>query len=800
MRSVPVLQTPGGSVLRIGDVATVVKGFEDPPTRMAFRDGRRTVLVSAYISTNQRVDLWANSARAAVTGFAGGVPPGIDVEVVFDQSGYTNARLNGLAQNLGYSALIVFAVLFVTMGWRSALVCGTAMPLTVALVLILFNVFGHPLHQMSVTGLVISLGLLIDNAIVVVDDIDQWRAKGLSRIEAIDRSLKHLFAPLAASTLTTALAFAPIAMLPGSAGEFVGMIGISVIYSITASFVLSVTLVPAIAGWFDRKRGWEKGEARRARRWWRDGVSLDFISDGYRATIEAVLRFPPLGIVICLIPAIIGLFLMTRLPQQFFPQTERDQFQLTLNLTSESDLADTQATTERATELIMQNEGVKSVTWVLGEPAPRVYYNSFNNTRGVEGFANGWVQLDGNQRTRQIVDDVQRQMRREFPDARILALPFEQGPPADAPIELVLRGPDFDVLNRLGNEVRTVLMQTPGITYALSSLEMGAPTLRLQADESATNLAGTRLVELAANINSELEGIRAGSILEGTEDLPVRIVSSNPRRTSLSDLQGKTIGASPGDTGTPLSALGEMELVPKTSIISRRDGLRTNQILAYLDPYTLPAPSLEQFQERLAASGFSLPAGYDMLIGGEAENSGNALGNLAAVGIPLMLVMAGAVMLVFNSFRMMMLIMTTGILSVFFAFFGVWLFNLPFGFNAIIGSLGLFGIAINGTIVVLSLLRGNPAAMADDVIAQREVVMDATRHIIATTLTTMGGFIPILLSGDAFWLPLAAGIAGGVGGSALLALYFTPAVFRLSTMRASRKALGAPPPGYAPAE
>ena len=158
------------------------------------------------------------------------------------------------------------------------------------------------------------------------------------------------------------------------------------------------------------------------------------------------------------------------------------------------------------------------------------------------------------------------------------------------------------------------------------------------------------------------------------------------------------------------------------------------------------------------------------------------MGNLAAVGIPLMLVMAGAIMLVFNSFRMMLLIIVSGILSVFYAFFGVWLFNLPFGFNAIVGSLGLFGIAINGTIVVLSLLRDSPEAMADDVVAQREVVMNATRHIIATTLTTMGGFVPILLGGDAFWMPLAAGIAGGVGGSALLALYFTPAVFRLSTM------------------
>jgi multidrug efflux pump subunit AcrB len=800
VRAVPLVQTPGGSVIRVGDLATVVKGYEDPPTRMAFENNRRAVLVAAYISPNERVDLWADAAHKVIAEFEQRVPPGIKTEIVFDQSKYTISRLSGLAQNLAFSALIVFAVLFFTMGWRSALIVGSAMPLTVALVLILFQVYGHPLHQMSVTGLVISLGLLIDNAIVVVDDIDQWRARGFSRLDALDCSLSRLFAPLAASTLTTALAFAPIAMLPGSAGEFVGMIGVSVIFSIVASFVLSVTIVPALAGWFDRTRSWEKGQARRPRRWWRDGVSVDFISDGFRATVEAVIRFPPLGIVACLLPAVFGLYLMSQLPQQFFPPTERDQFQLTLGLTSESNLADTEAVTRRATELIMQNAGVKSVTWVLGEPSPRVYYNAINNTQGVEGFASGWVQLDGNQRTRQIVNDVQRQLRREFPDARFLALPFEQGPPADAPIELVLRGPDLEVLNRLGEQVRAVLIQTPGVTYTLSSLELGAPTLRLKADESATNLAGSRLVDLAANINSELEGRLAGSVLEGTEELPVRIIASDSRRTTLGSLQGKTIGAMPGDTGTPLAALGEMELTPKTAIISRRDGLRTNQILAYLDPYTLPAPSLAAFQEKLKASGFVMPPGYDMLIGGEAENSGEAVGNLAAVGIPLLLVMAGAIMLVFNSFRMMLLIVTTGILSVFYAFIGVWLFNLPFGFNAIIGSLGLFGIAINGTIVVLSLLRGSEAAMADDIIAQREVVMDATRHIVATTLTTMGGFVPILLSGDAFWLPLAAGIAGGVGGSALLALYFTPAVFRLSTMKPFQRLVGRRPRQAVPAE
>tara|TARA_R110000787_G_scaffold26154_6_gene73382 strand:- start:34008 stop:37121 length:3114 start_codon:yes stop_codon:yes gene_type:complete len=784
IRSVPLVQRPDGSEVRVSDIATVQKGFEDPPVRMALENGKRSIFVGAFISEDQRVDKWAATAQQVVQDFAQNAPPGLRIETVFDQSKYTNARLNGLARNLLMSACIVFVVLFFTMGWRSALVVGSAIPLTVALVLILFKVFGHPLHQMSVTGLVISLGLLIDNAIVVVDDFDQMRARGSSRLQAIDKSLRHLFAPLAASTLTTALAFAPIALLPGGAGEFIGMIGLSVVFSITASFIVSMTLIPAMAGWFDRTRGWETGIDRRPRRWWRDGVTVDFIADGYRATIEAVLRFPPLGIALSVAPAILGFYLVGQLPSQFFPQTERDQFQISLQLPPEANLSDTIASTQRASELIESMEGVQSVTWVLGEPSPRVYYNMIDNTEGVEGFAAGWVQLDGNQRTHEIVAKVQHEMRDAFPGARFLALPFEQGPPADAPIDFTIMGNDFETLGRLGDEARTILAQTPGVTYTVASLELGAPTVSLKADESASALAGQRLTELASAMNAELEGVRAGSIVEGTEELPVIIIGPESRRGTLTDLRAMTVG-----DGTPISALGEMTLEAKTAVVSRRDGQRMNQILAFLDPYTLPAPVFADFQARLDASGFRLPPGYTIRIGGEAENSGEAIGNLAGVGIPLVLVMAGAIMLVFNSFRMMLLILTTGFLSLGLAFFGVWLFNLPFGFNAIIGGLGLLGIAINGSIVVLSLLTASPAAMADDIIAQREIVVDATRHIVATTLTTMGGFIPILLTGDSFWMPLAAGISGGVAGSALLALYFTPAVFRIMTLKPMRKTL-----------
>ena len=776
VRSVPLIQRDDGTAIRVGDVADVRKTEQTPPAVMARVNNQPVIMVGAYVEADNRVDLWAAGARDIVEEFRQTLPRGLRVDVVFDQSEYTEARLNGLAKNLVFSALIVFVVLFIFMGWRAALIVGSALPLTVCLVLILFRIFGMPLHQMSVTGLVIALGLLIDNAIVVVDEFDLKRAKGASRMKALEQSLGHLFGPLLASTLTTAFAFAPIALMPGSAGEFVGMIGVSVTFAVCSSFFVAMTIVAAFAGWFDRDR--RVGERSR---WWRDGISFPNLSEGYRWSLKHSLRMPyvPIGISVAL--SFLGFYLaIVVLPSQFFPQTERNQLQLDVQLSTSASIYDTVTLTEQATELIRSYPGVEDVHWVIGEGAPRVYYNAFNLQNGVTGLASGWVTLESAERTHEILPMLQRELRASFPDARFLALPFEQGPPVNSPIEFYLTGSDIGTLDRLGNQLRTILSETPGVTYTWATMEVGAPKIRFNADETSAELAGVRLQDLAQEISAELEGLFAGSVLEGVEEIPVRVIAPDDRRGTLESLKDKRVGVGPdGGLGAPLSALGSLEITPEISIITRKDGQRTNMIRASLDPYVLPAPVFEDFQARLDQSGFQLPPGYNIVLGGEAAERGNAVGNLLGTALPLVIAMAGCVALVFSSFRMSALVLSAGFLSIGLAFIGVWAFGLPFGFNAIIGAMGLLGISINGTIVVLSALKANPACMEGDRQAQIDTIVEATRHIVATTLTTMGGFVPLILTGDMFWLPLASAISIGVGGSALLALYFAPAVFVL---------------------
>lgn len=773
VRDVIIAQTDQGFV-RLGDVAMVSREITDPPASISVRAGERQILVGAFLEPGLQVDSWDDRAQAVVAEFAA-ANPGVDVEILFDQSTYVIDRLAGLAQNLGFSALIVFAVLFLMMGWRSAFIVGSALPLTILLVMVLINLIGEPLHQMSVTGLVVSLGLLIDNAIVVVDDYRLLRARGMERLEALEKVVKTLFGPLLASTLTTVFAFAPIALLPGSAGEFVGMIGVSVIFSILASFALSFTLILALAAWFDDGRAGETNAP-----FWRDGLRSKPLAWVYRKLLDATIAQPVVGIALSLLLPFAGFFAATTLPSQFFPPTERDMFQVRLVLPPASSIYETTRRVEDATDLLNSYDGVEDVSWVIGESSPRVYYNMLSGTEGRPNFAAGYVRTESEAATRRIVTDVQRRAREEFPESQFVAIPFEQGPPRPAPIELQVLGPDLAVLDRIGDEIRLVLSEVPGVTYTEAQLRLGEPVVQLQLDEAAAARAGLSLSDLAGRVRTDIDGVVGGTVLEGVEELPVRVMAPTSRREGA-NLLGSTPLPAGADSAEPglVGAFGPVTLQPETALITRIDGQRANPIYAFLDPFVLPAPALERFQELYEARAEPLPPGYRIAVGGDAENQGDAMGDLMSTALPLLTLMVAAVVLAFNSFRFAGVVFVVGFLSAGLAMFGVWMFGTPLGFNAIIGSLGLVGLSINGTIVVLSALRANPQAVAGDPEATRETVVDATRHILATTLTTIGGFAPLLIEGDSFWLPFAAAVAGGVSGSAVLALIFAPSAFVL---------------------
>ena len=439
-----------------------------------------------------------------------------------------------------------------------------------------------PLHQMSVTGLIISLGLLIDNAIVVVEDFKLRMRRGDSIADAIKHAVEHLVVPLGASTATTVFAFMPIALAPGGVGDFTGTIGVSVALAVASSFLLAMTIVPAIAGFLENH--WPSVEGHR---WWQSGFSHDGLTSRYRKALIATLKKPALGIAAgCVIP-LIGFALAPTLTNQFFPPVDRNQFQIQLDLSSQASLAETEAAIRTAETVLRSHPEVVDSYWSIGKGAPRVYYNVVSLNERITSFAGAWVNTSSPEATQRLLPVLQRELSEALPQAQILAIPFEQGPPIASPIEVRIIGDDLAVLRERAEALRAILAGVDEVTYTRATLSSDEPKLSFVPNETAAARAGLSTGDIANHLNASLSGVVAGTLQESNSELNVRIRLADRYRNNVADLQSLPLVGSSGQS-IPLDQLGSWQLVPTASAIDRHQGKRVNTVRGYVTPSRYP--------------------------------------------------------------------------------------------------------------------------------------------------------------------------------------------------------------------
>ena len=457
--SIPIRAGTDGTLLRLGDVAHVEKTVQDPPSELVLLSGEPGLAVAARMRSGQRIDRWAVGARGVVDDFAARLPAGVELTVLFDQSTYTAERLAGLFANLGLGALLVMVVILATMGWRSAVLVGTALPLSALMVFAGMRALGIPIHQMSITGLIIALGLLIDNAIVMVDETRHHLGQESvldkrSIARAISGAVRTLAAPLLGSTLTTVFAFMPLVLSPGDVGDFVGAMSISVILAVLSSFVLSLTVVPALTGLLER-RG-----AQAARGFWSHGVSSARLAAAWRAATRLAVTRPALGIGAAVLLPVLGFWKGAELQEQFFPPAGRDQAQVELRLPEHAPIERTLALVEEAGCLLLDHARVSDVAWFLGKSAPKFYYNMLETENDVHlGSRHAMVQLEGvlTRVSRPSCVEIQDELDRDaLSGAQFLVQArSSRGRPSIAPVEIHPEGPRRrDVL--YGSSAKTI--------------------------------------------------------------------------------------------------------------------------------------------------------------------------------------------------------------------------------------------------------------------------------------------------------------------------------------------------------
>ena len=776
--SIPLVNEQG-RYLRVEDVASVERSYTTPRGEIAFLNGKESIFVAARMQPSLRSDVWTQNALGVVEQFNRDFSGTLTATVAFEQNEYTATRLADLSMNLLMGCAVVMMVILLFMGFRAAWIVGLALPLCAAFALFSLSFYNEQIHQMSIFGMIIAIGLLIDNAIVITDEIRiNLQDPNLTRVGAMAKSVAHLFAPLLASTLTTILGFMPIFLLDGNIGDFVGPIAISVVMALIGSLFISLTIIAALAARFLPKHNSALQGEVVSTTWWKVGLQAPQLSLAFKRQLGRWIKQPVLVLPAVAILCLSGFVLSSTLANVFFPSADRDQFEVYLWTKEGSSIENTTDYVKNVDAAIRSEQGVKQVSWLVGGSAPSVYYNQMMTRDNMPYFANAVVSTQTVEDAVALVGKLQHTLDSEYPEVQIVVRAFGQGPPIAAPVEVEIFGPDLNILNDLGDKVRMLMSQVDGISQSITSISMGEPELKINAQSDNLSYLGLTLSELANQMQINFSGITGGSVLESTEEIPVRVRLDEAYRQNVTGVDAMPIPVS-GDNAiswSPLAAVTNLTLQPATSSITRVDGERLNRIQAFLLP-GVPAIDASNQLRDLLESQLKLPEGYRVHLAGDADEQQQALGKLATYAPVLLVLMITTLILTFTSLRMAGVIALVAILSVGLGMFSLWISGLPVGFNPLLGCAGLIGVAINGSIVVIAAINANPKAKQGDTKAIVEETMSCSRHILSTTFTTVGGLIPLLLfSEGSFWPPLAVVLAGGVGFSVILSLVFTPTI------------------------
>ncbi|MEZ8254188.1 efflux RND transporter permease subunit [Vibrio splendidus] len=780
IKQVPIATDSKGHIIRMEDIASVRRGEKTPQDQIAIIDGEPGVIVAARMHPDLRVDNWTSRANALIGKFEQELPSNVKVTVLFNQQGYTETRLDDLGKSLMIGFGLILIVLFVTLGVRAAILVAISLPLTSLLTLSIMKMTGVPINQMSVTGLIVALGIMVDNAVVMVDTIQGYRLKGQQRAEATMNALKHLWVPLLGSTLTTVLAFAPIILMPGASGEFVGGIAITVSFSLIGSYIISHTLIAGLATKLLPKQ-LSDVDKKGQHHWYMTGLRIPALTRWFSSSVRFGVTHPIITIALVLLVPFTGYWSMSQLTEQFFPPSDRDMFEIQVYMPPQASIYATKNTSEKIDDIIQRYPEVERIDWLVGANFPSFYYNLQARQNNAPYFSQAMVKTENFDQANTLIPQLQKVLDEEVPEAQILVRKLNQGPPFTAPVELRVYGENLDTLKAIGEDVRLILAGVPHVTHTRETLQPGTPKVWLKVDEDTAKLNGISLNQFAGMLQTTLTGRESGSVIEGSESVPIRVRVADEARENLAHLSNIRLPISSDvySTGINVSTLAELELTTSRGAITRRNGQRVNTIEGYIEAGVLPQTVLNEFQKRLAS--YQMPSGYTIGFGGESAERDNSVNSLISNVAVVVVLMVLVVVMSFNSFRMSSIIFMVAGLAGGLGLLSVWVFGYPFGFTVIIAMLGIAGLAINAAIVILTELKLDKEASSGSVDAVVDAVMSCTRHISSTTITTVGGFMPLIIAGGGFWPPFAVAIVGGTVLTTLISFYFVPVVYHLMT-------------------
>ena len=758
-----------GKNILLKDVATIRDDFEDTKhiTRL---NGYRSIFVTAALKEGTNISNVQEKYSPLLASSTEKLPENIDLIVAFDQADYVNRRLGGL----GMDFLIAIALVFVTLlplGNRASLIVMVSIPLSLAIGLILMNALGYSLNQLSIVGLVVALGLLVDDSIVVVENIERWIRDGFSKKEAAIKATQQISISVIGCTVTLIIAFLPLVFLPESSGDFVRSLPMSVIMSVLASLLVSLTIIPFLSTWFLKNK--EEGHTNKIYDLFQKGIHLS-----YAPLLEKALKKPVATLVLAGVIFFGSLSLFPVIGFSLFPSSEKPQFLVSITTPLQSNLSNTDSLVRQIEQEVTKIPELKNFATNVGKGNPRIYYNEIpENERSDYGQL--FVQLEPETsapRKIEIIQTLQASFAKVV-GAKVEVKNFEQGPPVTAPIEIRLVGENLDTLRSLAGKVEQLLKQTPGTIYVNNPVANLKTDIRVAIQKDKARQLGIATADIDQTVRLALAGLNLGSFTDPQgNERSILLTTPKGDRATLETFEPIFIYNNQGK-GIPLSQIADLQFESSTLTIDHYNKNRSVSVSSFVDANYLTDRVLGEAMTKLDQ--IPLPEGYRLTLGGEYETKQESFAGFNTIIIITVFLFIAVLILLFRTFKSTIIVLSVIPLGMVGALIALWITGNSLSFVAIIGLIALAGIEVKTSILLLDFTNQLRKEGVDLDTAIQKSGEIRFLPIVLTTITAIGGLIPVALSTNPLISPLAIVLIGGLISSTILSRIVTPVLYKL---------------------
>ncbi len=765
-----IVSSSGTQIVYLRDVAVVTEDYAEE-TDIVRANGHRAVFVTASLKEKENIIAVDKGVKPVVEKFKAELPKSMAFIKIFDQHEGVDKRLNHFVRDFGIAILLVLITLL-PLGFRASSVVMLSIPLSLAIGLGLLNAFGYNLNQLSIVGFIVALGLLVDDSIVVVENIERFMRNGVDKRTAAIEATKQIGLAVLGCTAILIFAFLPLVFLPEASGDFIRSLPMAVILTIIASLFVSLTIVPFLSSIILTNH--ESPEGNIFLRGLKKGIHLT-----YAVFLDRALKRPVITLLVAIGFFVGALSLIPVIGFSLFPKSEKPMFMVNIQTPEGTNLYETDRIARYVEGELNKHKLIKTYATSVGKGNPRIYYNVIQQNEA-ENFAQIFVQLRPSTEPvekQKFIDEL-RNTFQSYPNAKIQVKDFEQGPPVEAPVAIRLFGENLDSLRLLSYRVEDIFKSTPGAIYIDNPLSTQSTSLRVHINKEKAGMLGISIAEANKAIRLAVAGLTIGTFqndINNDEDIHVTLPKTDKvqgfdvfKRLYVNNVMG---------TAIPLNEIADVSFETSPNSIKHYDKNRYVAITAFIKSGYLTNNVNDAIVKKLEKMRFK--DGYSYVVAGEVESKQESFGGLGTIILITVFGFIGVLILEFRSFKSSLIVLSVVPLGIIGAIGALLAVGYPLSFVAVIGLIALVGIEVKNTILLVDFTNQLRKQGQDIEQAIREAGEVRFVPIVLTSLTAIGGLLPLALEWNPLYSPLAWVLIGGLISSTLLARLVTPVLYKL---------------------